>query len=74
MISGVLFDAKVGGPKNLTNPQVSTLSVIVAFAVGFMLMFKLLPVQPALARGAARHNENAAFLWDISRMDRFRCR
>ncbi len=41
MILGVLFLTLFKGPLNLTNPQVSTLSVIVAFAVGFMLMFKL---------------------------------
>lgn len=60
MILGVLFLTLFKGPLNLTNPQVSTLSVIVAFAVGFMLMFKLCLPFNAL-RGALFGTMVAAF-------------
>lgn len=60
MILGVLFLMLFKGPLNLTNPQVSTLSVIVAFAVGFMLMFKLCLPFNAL-RGALFGTMVAAF-------------
>ena len=60
MILGVLFLTLFKGPLNLTNPQVSTLSVIVAFAVGFMLMFKLCLPFNAL-RGALFGTMAAAF-------------
>ncbi|WP_419056046.1 HAD-IC family P-type ATPase [Hominenteromicrobium sp.] len=60
MILGVLFLTLFKGPLNLTNPQVSTLSVIVAFAVGFMLMLKLCLPFNAL-RGALFGTMVAAF-------------
>lgn len=60
MILGVLFLTLFKEPLNLTNPQVSTLSVIVAFAVGFMLMFKLCLPFNAL-RGALFGTMVAAF-------------
>ena len=60
MILGVLFLTLFKGPLNLTNPQFSTLSVIVAFAVGFMLMFKLCLPFNAL-RGALFGTMVAAF-------------
>ena len=41
MILGVLFLCLFRQPLGLSNEQVSTLCVIVAFTVGFMLMFKL---------------------------------
>ena len=41
MVLGVLFLCLFQQPLGLSSEQVSTLSVIVAFTVGFMLMFKL---------------------------------
>ena len=60
MILGVLFLTLFKEPLNLTNPQVSTLSVIVAFAVGCKLIFKLCLPFNAL-RGALFGTMVAAF-------------
>lgn len=47
MVLGVLFLCLFQAPLGLSGEQVSTLSVFVAFAVGFMLMFKLcVPFNP----------------------------
>ena len=61
MVLGVLFLCLFQQQLGLTQEQVSTLSVIVAFTVGFMLMFKLCVPFNAL-RGALFGTMMLAFI------------
>lgn len=60
MVLGVLFLCLLEGPLGLSDEQVSTLAVLVAFTAGFMLMFKLCVPFGAL-RGALFGTMLAAF-------------